>query len=220
MYYPIFLDVRGRRCLVFGGNPGAARKAGYLKDCGADVMLYSPEEDTLPELADLAAQDRIAWARRGYRPGDLKGAWVAIVADTSDLEVNLAIANEAKERNVLLNVMDVTHQCTFIAPAVIHRAETTVAISTGGGSPALARRLRERMSDTDYCQCLRWAELGPMLRDVRGEVRGRALPVTPEDWATSITDEILRLHEAGDRDGARSMLVSALEARAGIRAGE
>ena len=70
------------------------------------------------------------------------------------------------------------------------------------------------MTDHDYCRCLRWADMGPMLADVRVEVRSRELPVTPNDWADSITDQMLELFESGDRDGARAMLVSSLEDRA------
>ena len=213
-YYPVFVNIRGRRCLVFGGDHEGERKVRYLLDCGGDVTLFSPEGDTLPGLVSLTSDKQITWERRKYQPGDLQGAWMAIVADTSSEEINLAISAEAEERNVLCNVMDVTHLCNFIAPAIIHRQDVTIAVSTAGSSPALARRLRERMNDRDYCQCLRWADLGPMLADVRAEIRGRELPVTPNDWADSITDQVLERFESGDRDGARAMLVSALEERA------
>ena len=213
-YYPVFVNIRGRRCLVFGGDHEGERKVRYLLDCGGDVTLFSPEGDTLPGLVSLASDKRITWERRKYQPGDLKGAWTVIVADTSSEEINMAINAEAEERNVLCNVMDVTHLCNFIAPAVIHRQDVTIAVSTAGSSPALARRLRERMNDRDYCQCLRWADMGPMLADVRLEVRGRKLPVTPDDWAESITEQVLERFESGDSDGARAMLVSALEERA------
>ena len=213
-YYPVFVDIRGRRCLVFGGNYEGERKVRYLLDCGGDVTLFSPEHDTLAGLASLASDGQITWERRKYEPGDIDGAWVVIVADTSSREINESIQTEAKARNVLCNVMDVTHLCNFIAPAIIHRQDVTIAVSTAGSSPALARRLRERMNDRDYCQCLRWADMGPMLADVRAEIRGRELPVTPNDWAESITDQVLERFESGDRDGARAMLVSALEERA------
>lgn len=213
-YYPVFVNIRGRRCLVFGGDHEGERKVRYLLDCGGDVTLFSHDEDTLPALAELASARQITWEQRKYEPGDIAGAWVVIVADTSSDEINHAIEAESKERNVLCNVMDVTPLCNFIAPAIIHRQDVTVAVSTAGSSPALARRLRERMNDRDYCQCLRWADMGPMLSDVRAEVRGRELPVTPNDWAESITDQMLERFESGDRDGARAMLVSALEERA------
>ena len=213
-YYPMFVDIRGRHCLVFGGNHEGERKVRYLLDCGGDVTLFSPDEQTVPALVELASDGRITWVHRKYERGDVAGAWVVIVADTSSDETNHAIEAESKERNVLCNVMDVTPLCNFIAPAIIHREDVTVAVSTAGTSPALARRLRERMTDHDYCRCLRWADMGPMLADVRVEVRSRELAVTPNDWADSITDQMLELFESGDRDGARAMLVSSLEDRA------
>ena len=192
----------------------ANARSGTLLECGAKVTLFSPENDTSSNLAAMAQSGEIEWVRRRYQNGDLAGAWIVIVADTSDAEINEAISAEAAERNVLLNVMDVTHLCTFIAPALIQREDVTVAVSTAGTSPALARRLRERISDPDYCQCLQWADMGPMLADVRKDVRSRELPVTPNDWAQSITDEMLRAFQSGNPEGARQMLVDALEYRA------
>lgn len=210
-YYPIYLDVRERRCLVFGGNHEGERKARYLIDCGGEVTLFG--STVTHELQRLASEGVIEWVRREYEPGDLEGAWLTIVADTSNPGVNEAISKEAREHNVLLNVMDVTHLCTFIAPAIIQRAGVTVAVSTGGGSPALARRLRERISDPEYCQCLRWAEMGPLLADVRREVRARQLNVTPDEWQECLTLEVLELFESGAKGEARDRLMEALEAR-------
>jgi siroheme synthase-like protein len=210
-YFPIYLDVRGRRCLVFGGNHEGERKVKYLLDCGADVTFISG--DATSELRAMASDGRIRWERRGYRAGDLEGAWVAIVADTRDQEANEAISAEARERNVLLNVADVTHLCTFTAPSIVQRNDVTVAVSTAGTSPALARRLREEMSSRD-CHCLRWAEFGPVLADVRKEVRSRNLRVTPDQWQECMTEELIELHGTGRTAEARAKLVAALEAKA------
>ena len=214
-YYGVFVDIQGRRCVVFGGDAHEAqRKVNYLLDCGGDVTVYCPEARISKHLQTLANSREISWIKRKYRPGDLEDAWLVIVADTSDNEINKAISHEAAQRNVLLNVMDVTHLCTFIAPALIQREDVTVAVSTAGTSPALARRLRERMSDHEYCQCLQWADLGPILADVRTDVRSRKLPVTPDDWAESITEKMLDAFQRGNPDQARQLLVSALEERA------
>ncbi len=216
-YYGVFVDVQDRRCLVFGGDPHEGeRKVKYLLECGAEVTLFSLEDDTSDNLRAMAQSGEIDWVKRRYQSGDLDGAWVVIVADTSDHEINQAISIEAAERNILLNVMDVTPLCTFIAPALIQRQDVTVAVSTAGTSPALARRLRERISDHDYCRCLQWADMGPMLADVRKDVRSRELPVTPDDWAQSITDDMLSAFQSGDPDAARDMLVEALEHRAEV----
>ena len=219
-YYPIFLDVQDRKAVVFGGDHEAERKVRYLIDCGADVTLVSPESDLTTGLQEMTGRGSINWERRGYRPGDLEGAWLAIVADTSDDETNRLIHEEARERNVVLNVMDVTHLCTFIAPAIVHRNDVTVAVSTAGTSPALARRLRERMSDTQHCRCLQWADMGPLLAEVRTDVRARRVPVTPDDWQESMTDDLLERFGSGDEAGAKAELTCRLETRGSKRNAE
>ncbi len=218
-YYPIYLDVQGRLAVVFGGDHEAERKVRFLRECGARVVLVSPESCISPALLGMVRSGEIDWRQRGYRAGDLEGAWLAIVAETSDDAVNRAVYDEARERNVVLNVMDVTHLCTFIAPAIVQRHDVTAAISTAGTSPALARRLRERMSDEEYCRCLNWAELGPILADVRAEVRARGIPLTPEDWQACMNEETLARCMAGDTEGARAELIGAMEARVAGRGG-
>ncbi len=211
-YYGMYLDVQERLGIVFGGDAHEGqRKVNYLLECGANVKLFSPEYEISPALRAKADAGEIEWTKRTYQAGDLAGAWIVIVADTSSMDTNEAISKEATERSILLNVMDVTPLCTWIAPSLIQRNEVTVAVSTAGSSPALARRLRERMSDEKNCQCLRWADMGPMLADVRVEQRARDLKVTPNEWAESITDQVLEIFEGGDADKARSILVSALE---------
>ena len=219
-YYPIFLDVQDRKAVVFGGDHEAERKVRYLIDCGADVTLVSPESDLTTGLQEMTGRGSINWLQRGYLPGDLEGAWLAIVADTSDDETNRLIHDEARERNVVLNIMDVTHLCTFIAPAMVRRNDVTVAVSTAGTSPALARRLRERMSDTQHCRCLQWADMGPLLAEVRTDVRARRVPVTPDDWQESMTDDLLERFGSGDEAGAKAELTCRLETRGSKRDAE
>lgn len=216
-YYPIFLDVQDRKAVVFGGDHEAERKARYLVECGANVTLFSPESALTTGLQELTKRGSIDLVPRGYIPGDLEGAWLAIVADTSDDETNRVIHEEARDRNIVLNVMDVTHLCTFIAPAIVHRKDVTVAVSTAGTSPALARRLRERISDTQYCRCLEWADMGPMLAAVRADVRSRQVPVTPQDWQDSMTGDLLEQFKGGDDSGAKAELTRRLEAMGAAR---
>ena len=105
-----------------------------------------------------------------------------------------------------------------VAPSIIQREDVTVAISTAGTSPALARRLRERVSDHETCQCMRWADLGPTLADVRTDIRARNLPVTPNEWQEVMTEELLEVFESGEHDRARRMLIQGLEAKAAAKA--
>lgn len=138
-YYPIFLRVEGRSCVVIGGGEVAERKVGALLEAGARVAVISPA--VTPGLEALAASGRIAHRRRAYRPGDLRGAFLAYAA-TDDETLHASIAREAEEGGVLLNVVDRPQWCTFIVPATVTRGDLTIAVSTAGGSPALARRLR------------------------------------------------------------------------------
>ena len=141
LYYPVFLDLRGRRVVVIGGGAMGEEKVTRLLPYEAQVVVVSP--DVTDEVSELADDGTIEWVRRPYRRGDLDGAFIAIVADTSDDAVNQAVSEEARERNVPLNVADVTELCTWITPSVARRGEVIVATSTGGASPALARRFRE-----------------------------------------------------------------------------
>ncbi len=141
-YFPINLDINGRRCLVIGGGRVAERKAQGLLEYGAQVTVISPE---LTEcLDDLRRHERISWIARPYEKGDLAGAFLVIAA-TDDEKAQEKIHAEATEHNILLNVADVPKWCNFILPAMMRRGELTISISTSGNSPALARQLRQSM---------------------------------------------------------------------------
>ncbi len=144
--YPISLiGLEGRRAVVVGGGDVAARKVAGLLQTSAQVTLVSPE--LTQELADLAAAGQIAAITRDYQEGDLAGAFLAIAA-TDDAAVNRAVWDEAGRRGCLINVVDDPAHSNFIVPAVVRRGEVTVAVSTGGASPALARRLKEQLEQT------------------------------------------------------------------------
>jgi siroheme synthase-like protein len=138
-YYPLFADVRGRRCLVVGAGPVGLEKARGLVDCGADVTVVAPEAER--EIGTLAAR----WLPRAYRSEDLDGCVLACAA-TSRPEVNRRVFEDAEARGILCNVADVPELCSFILPAV-HRADPiAIAVSTGGASPALAQRIRDEIA--------------------------------------------------------------------------
>jgi len=120
----------------------AARKVEGLLTADARVKVISP--NCVPSIQSLAEAGAITFLQRPYQYGDLEGAFLAIAA-TDDSHVNQAVWSEASERGCLVNVVDDPQHSSFILPAVIQRGEMSIAISTGGGSPALARRLRERI---------------------------------------------------------------------------
>ena len=207
-YYPVFIDVKGRRCVVIGGGNIGQEKVEKLVESGADVVAISPEVNALVQQRSESGE--IAWVRRGYEAGDLEAAFIAIAA-TDDNGVNRQIAKEAEERNVLLNVVDVTHLCTFIAPSIATRGAVTVATSTGGASPALARTFREKLSTS---RILEYADLAPLLSEARTELKRRGVKVEPDHWQTQITEELLDLVQARETEEARQKLLDGLLARA------
>ena len=206
-YYPVFIDVRDRTCVVVGGGNIGEEKVSKLLDCGAKVLVISPE--VTERVRNLVDDDNVTWAQRGYRPGDLAGAFIAIAA-TDDSKVNQRIAAEAKERNVLLNVVDVTHLCTFIAPSVVSKGDVTIAVSTGGTSPALARKFREELTRSPL---LDLADLTPLLSDARAELKRTGAKVDPDHWQECIDEDLLHMVQAGRMEEARETLMSNLLGR-------
>ncbi len=139
-YYPAFLRLEGRRCVVVGGGDVAERKVFALLEAGALVTVISP---VLTErLSGLKEEGRIEHIGRSYEEGDLEGAAV-IIAATGDMGVNRKVSRDAGSTPV--NVVDVPELCTFIVPSVVRRGALTVAVSTSGVSPALARSIREEL---------------------------------------------------------------------------
>ena len=141
-YFPAFLDLRGRRCLVVGGGPVGERKVRALLECGARVVVVSP--GVTPELASLAAGGRIEHWARAFRRSDARGCTLAVAA-TGDPFVDRAVAAAARPWRVLVNVVDEPEHCDYILPSVLRRGELQIAVSTGGRSPALAREIRRRL---------------------------------------------------------------------------
>mgnify|MGYP001353847085 CR=1 FL=1 len=144
-YYPAYLELRGHPCVVIGGGPIAERKVTTLLDAGARVTVVSPA--LTPALAALAETHEILHHERPYRHGDLAGAWLAYAA-TGDEAVHAAVAAEAAEARVFLNVVDRPRLCSFIVPAIVRRDPVAIAVSTGGASPALAKRLARELDAT------------------------------------------------------------------------
>src|SRR6202789_748540 len=141
-YFPAFFDLTAQKVLVVGGGEVASRKLALLSRSGAKVRLVAPE--IRPEIAAQAAAGEISVVVREFVPSDLDGARLVIVA-TSRRAVNRWIAALSEARAIPVNVVDDREASRFIVPAIIDRDPVLVAVSTGGASPVLARRLRERL---------------------------------------------------------------------------
>jgi len=141
-YFPLFLDVNDKSCLVIGGGAVAHRKVRSLLKSGAKVTLIAPEIDN--RLKALADNNKIHILQREYQETDLVRVFLVIAA-TNSADVNTQIANQANNANILVNVADNPDLGSFIFPSVVDRSPVTVAISTGGASPVFARQLRMRL---------------------------------------------------------------------------
>ncbi|MEW5807381.1 MAG: bifunctional precorrin-2 dehydrogenase/sirohydrochlorin ferrochelatase [Acidobacteriota bacterium] len=141
-YYPVFLDIRGKSCLVVGGGNVARRKVKSLLDAGAVVKVISPE--LISSLKSLVENGKIKYLKREFRKEDLKGSAIVIVA-TGDRELNWKIYREATRFNILCNVVDDPELCHFTVPSSISRGDLQIAVSTSGKSPTLAREIRKKL---------------------------------------------------------------------------
>ncbi|MFC2020460.1 bifunctional precorrin-2 dehydrogenase/sirohydrochlorin ferrochelatase [Chloroflexota bacterium] len=208
IYYPVSLNIRGRMCAVVGGGQVALRKVKALLEHGADVKVISP--DFCPELAGLAERGEIRALTREYQPGDLKDAFVAIVA-TDNSEINQQIAVEARRKAVLVNVVDDAENSDFIAPSYLRRGEVTISISTSGESPALARKIRTRLEKEFGNE---YAGLASLIGRVRAEAREQKIKVDGDGWQEAIDlDLLLGLLRRGEEEKARTTLLSNIKAK-------
>lgn len=209
LFYPIALDLRGKRCLVVGGGVIADGKLDALLLADAQVQVVSPAVG--PRIAELAAAGRIALALREYRAGDLDDVYLAIAA-TDDRAVNAVIAAEARARDILVNAVDDPPNCDFYAVAIVRRGALQVAISTNGLSPAFARWMREQLDESLPDE---YADLLQALGEVREELRADGPIPEYEHWQAAITPDVLEHLRQGRHGAALELLREPLAAAAG-----
>ncbi len=166
-FYIACLKLTGRRCLVVGGGDIGLEKVEGLLACGGDVTLIAPTAH--PELEDLAREGSLTWEKRPYGGAeDLDGVFMVIAA-TDDSEVNIKVFDDAEQRAMLVNVVDVPPLCNFILPAILRTGPLAIAISTAGASPALAKRMKREISELFGEE---YARLAVILNDARGWAKG------------------------------------------------
>ncbi len=203
-FYPVFLNLEERRCVVIGGGQIAEGKVLKLIDSGAKIIVISP--DATPAIRDAANRGDIEFNLRKYQAGDLQGAFLAIAA-TNDRVVNQEIFEEAENLGVLLNAVDDPPRCSFIAPSIVERGPVTLAISTGGASPALARKLRETLAKSP---ALDWADATNVLSKARQIIKEKQIAVDPQRWQCCMTPELLDLAKSNREGEALAKLIDGL----------
>jgi siroheme synthase-like protein len=213
--YPMLADLAGRLVIVAGGGAVAERKVRRLLEAGASVTVVSPAATRAIER--WAARDRLRLLRRPVRAGDLRGA-LLVFAATDDAAVNRRVALAAVRRGALVNVADDPAACSVLVPSVLRRGDLTIAVSTGGGSPALAKRLRERLEAT----------IGPeyqaflaALKELRAAAR-RAIPDSRDRQALfrrAMASPLYAEAARGDRRAVRARIAALVEEAAAGRSG-
>ena len=207
-YYPIFLNISGKRCVVVGGGKVALRKVRMLLEHEARVEVISPELGS--ELKELARDGKICALNREYQAGDLKGATMAIAA-TDNGDINLKVLSEAQRKAILVNVVDDPEISDFIVPAYVRRGVITIAVSTSGRSPALARKIRTRLEE-EFGE--EYAFLVQLIGEVRAELKRQGIRVNGDAWQKAIDlDLLLELLRQGEREKAKTILLNNLKAR-------
>ena len=154
-YYPVFLDLDNARCLVVGGGAIAERKVDALLASDGVVTVVSPV--LTRGLQELAAAQRISVVRRPYKKEDLVGVSLVIAA-TDDPALQQQIAADTKRAHIFCNVVDQPDLCSFVVPGVVKQGDLTLAISTNGTSPAMAKKIRQDLTEQfgpEYAQALR-----------------------------------------------------------------
>jgi siroheme synthase-like protein len=203
-YYPIFLELGGRRCLVVGGGVVAEGKVLGLLNAGAELTLVAPS--LTPVLASMVHEGRLRHESREYAGGDPEGFEVCFVA-TDDGAVNARVAADCRRLGIWVNAADDPANCDFILPSVVRQGEVVVAASTGGASPALARRLREDLTAflaDDY------GPLAELLAEVRAELKRRRVVVDGETWQGAIDARFRALVAQRRIEEARERLLQGL----------
>ena len=206
--FPLFVELQGRPCVVLGGGAVAERKVESLLAAGAVVTVVSPALS--PALATLASGGRIAHVARPYAEGDLAGAALAFAA-TDDGVVNADVAREGRARGVWVNAADDPAHCDAILPAVVRRGAVTVAVSTGGASPALARAVRERI---EAALPEAYGPLAEVAAEARRELRASGRRASAEDWLAALDTGLRALLEGAPFNEAARRLRARLESAA------
>jgi uroporphyrin-III C-methyltransferase/precorrin-2 dehydrogenase/sirohydrochlorin ferrochelatase len=210
-YFPVFMDLRARRCVVVGGGEVAARKASLVLRAEAQVTVVAP---ALCESLRLKREaGAFAHHARPYEPADLDRA-VLVIAATNDREVNRAVSRDAQARQLPVNVVDDPELCSVIVPALVEREPILIAIGTGGSAPVLARLLRGRIEAHVPSA---YGDLAALSAALRGEVQARLPDVNARRrfWEEVLEGDIAERVLRGERAQAEQLLRAKLAANSG-----
>ncbi len=205
-YYPVLLNLEGKRCLVIGDRWSAEERTRGLLEADAHVTVLSPR--LRPALEELRVAGRISWEPRDYQADSLAGYFL-VVSATHDAELNHRIWQDAETQGILFSAVDDSAHSRFIYPAIHRQGELILAVSTSGRSPALASRLRDRLATELGTEYSRFLEL---LTPLRPEVASRfpEFETRKRIWHRIVDSDALLCLRAGDDEAARAIVHSIL----------
>ena len=203
-YYPIYLNMDGWRCLVIGGGAVAERKIAGLLEVGAKPTVVSPA--ITDAIARWSKEHAIELVARRYQTSDLTEHEIAFVA-TDDGEVNAQVFNDGRRLGVWVNAADDPAHCDFILPSVLRRGALTVAVSSGGTSPALSRTIREEL---ELYFSEEYELLVKLAAEARVELHTRGMTASFETWRRALSGEVRQLLMRGDAARAKARLLREL----------
>lgn len=201
-YYPVSLDLTHKRCVIIGGGEVAQRKAERLMECGAQVTIVS--RTLTPLLEDGKKAGKIDHIDTEYEKKALYGAFMVIGA-TDRNDVNAQISQDALSLGILVNIVDDPDRCNFILPSLVQQGDLSIAVSTGGKSPALARKIRQEIQK----------QYGPefkILLELMGSLRkkilaqGHASEANKDVFEALVRSDMLQAIRDGNRDLVKNII--------------
>ena len=200
-YYPIYLDLENKQVLVVGGGKIAQRKVETLLEYGAVVTIVSPA--LTPELQEMVNRNSCVWFKKEYSTEDINNAEL-IYSCTDQEEVNAQISADAQAAMRLINVVDDPVKCSFIVPSILKRGDLSIAVSTAGSSPIVARQIRAELENlygdemSDYLA---------LLKSWRTTIKG-SLPMEKRllFWEQVTDGTLLNLIKNGQHEEAKGMV--------------
>jgi siroheme synthase-like protein len=205
-YYPILLNIQGKKCLVVGGGQVALRKAKTLLEHDANIEVVSPT--FCLELNQLAKDKALKVHQRDYRTEDLKGAFIAIAA-TDNVKTNKRVSSEARRQGVLVNVVDNPKNSNFIVPSYLKRGDVIIAVSTSGKSPALARKIK---SELDKNFKVEYEHLAVVADEVRSQLKQQGITASSDAWQKVLSlNSLMELLGQGKNREAKEIMLKRLK---------
>jgi precorrin-2 dehydrogenase/sirohydrochlorin ferrochelatase len=202
-YYPVSLDMTAKRCVIIGGGPVAERKAERLIECGAQVVIVS--RSLTPSLEGRKKARKIEHIDTDYEKKALRGAFMVIGATDRD-DVNAQVSQDALSLGILVNIVDDPDKCNFILPSLLQQGDLSIAVSTGGKSPALARRIKE---DLQQQYGPEYESLLMIMGSLRKKIlaQGHASEANKAVFEALVRSDMLQAIRDGNRDFVKKIIL-------------